>query len=98
MDLYGAGLLSQTHKEYDWLRTAYSGAKEGIPDDIPESKGKHVTTTIYIDANIMTKSVAEHHDQVSGRVATGCLRLVNATPSHWHAKKLQLKLQCLDLK
>ena len=27
------------HKEYDWQRTVYSGAKEEVPHDIPEPKG-----------------------------------------------------------
>ena len=46
-----------------------------IPHDIPEPKGKHVTTTTYVDANL-------HHDQVNGKAATACLHIVNATPSH----------------
>ena len=68
------------HKEYDWQRTVYLGAKEEIPHDIPEPKGKHVTTTTYVDANL-------HHDQVTGRAVTACLHIVNATPSHWHTKR-----------
>ena len=70
------------HKEYDWQRTVavYSGAKEEIPHDIAEPKGKHVTTTTYVDANL-------HHDQVTGRAVTACLYLVNATPSNWHIKR-----------
>ena len=40
------------HKEYDWQRTVYGGAKEEIPHDIPEPKGKQVTTTTYVDANL----------------------------------------------
>ena len=64
----------------DWQRTVYSGAKEEVPHDIPEPKGKHVTTTTYVDANL-------HHDQVTGRAGTACLHLVNATPSHWHTKR-----------
>ena len=39
-----------------------------------------MTTTTYVDANL-------HHDQVTGRAATACLHLVNATPSHWHTKR-----------
>ena len=27
------------HKEYDWQRTVYGGAKKEIPHDIPEPKG-----------------------------------------------------------
>ena len=39
-----------------------------------------MTTTTYVDANL-------HHDQVTGRAATACLHLVNATLSHWHTKR-----------
>ena len=62
------------HKEYDWQRTVYSGVKEEIPHDNPEPKGKHVTTTTYVDANL-------HCDQVTGRAFTAYLHTVNATPS-----------------
>ena len=58
----------------------YSGAKEEVPHDISEPKGKHVTTTRDVDANL-------HHDEVTGRAVTACLHLVNATPSHWHTKR-----------
>ena len=68
------------HKEYDWQKTVYSAAKEEVPHDIPESEGKHVTTTTYVGANL-------HHDQVTGRAVTACLHLVSATPSHWHTKR-----------
>ena len=68
------------HREYDWQRTEYSGAKKEIPHDIPEPKGKHVRPTTYVDANLC-------HDQVTGRAVTACLHIVNATPSHWHTKR-----------
>ena len=68
------------HKEYDRQRSVYAGAIEEIPHDIPEPKGKHVTTTTYVDSNL-------HHGQVTGRAVTACLHLVNATPSHWHSKR-----------
>ena len=68
------------HREYDQQRTVYADTKEEIPHDIPKPKGKHVTTTTYVDANL-------HHDQVAGRAVTACLHLVNATPSHWHTKR-----------
>ena len=72
------------HKEYDWLKTTvYSEAKEEVPNDIPEPKGRHVTTTTttYVDANL-------HHDQVTGRAVTACLHLVvNATLTHWYTKR-----------
>ena len=68
------------HKEYDQQRIAYSGVKEEIPHYIPEPKGKYLTTTTYVDANL-------HHDQVTGRTVTACLHLVNSTHSHWHTKR-----------
>ena len=68
------------HKEYDRQRTVYVGAKEEIPHDIPEPKGKHVTTTTSVDANL-------HHDQVTGKAVTACLHIGNATPSHWYTKR-----------
>ena len=68
------------HREYDWQRTLYAGTKEEIPYDISEPKGKYVTTTTYVDANL-------HHFQVTDRAVTACLNLVNATPSHWQTKR-----------
>ena len=65
------------HKEYNWQRTVYAGTKEEIPH---EPKGKHVTKTTYVDANL-------HNDQVTGRAVTAYLHLVNTTPSHWHTKR-----------
>ena len=61
-------------------RTVYEGAKEEIPHDIPEPKGKYETTTTYVDTNL-------HHDQVTGKAVTVCLHIVNATPSHWYTKR-----------
>ena len=78
--LYAPDYSNLPHGEYDLQRTVYAGAKEEIPHDILEPKGKHVTTTTYVDANL-------HHDQVTGRAVTACLHLVNATPSHWHTKR-----------
>ena len=43
--------------------------------DITEPKGKHQTSTKYIDANL-------NHDQVTGRAVAACLHLVIATPTH----------------
>ena len=68
------------HREYDLWRTVYAGARQEIPHDTPEPKGKHVTTTTYVVGNL-------HHDQVSGRAVSACLHLVNATPSDWHTKR-----------
>ena len=79
------------HKEYDWQRTVYGGAKEEIPHDIPDPKGKHVTTTTYVDANL-------HHDQVAGKAVTACLHIVTAHhPIGTPKDKQQLRLQLMDL-
>ena len=67
-------------REYDCQMTDYAGTKQEIPHDIPEPKGKHVTTTTYVDANL-------HHDQVTGRAVTAYLHLVNETPSHLYTKR-----------
>ena len=53
------------HKEYDWQRTVYQGAKEEIPHDIPEQKESmrrelHMWVPIYI----MIKSLAEQLQHV----------------------------------
>ena len=72
--------LTYLTKEYDWQRTVYEGSKEEIPHDITELKGKYVTKTIYVDANL-------HHDQYTGKAATACLHIVNATPSLWYTKR-----------
>ena len=68
------------HKKFDWQRAVYVGAKEEIPHDIPEPKGKHVTTTTCVDANL-------HHDQVNGKAVTACLHIVNATSSDWYTRR-----------
>ena len=79
------------HKEYDWQRTVYGGAKEEIKHDIPEPKGKHVTTTTYVDANL-------HHDQVTGKALTACLHIeMQHHPIGTPKDKLQLRLQPMDL-
>ena len=66
--------------ECDLQRIVYSSTKEEVPHDIPEPKGKHVTTTTYVDANL-------HHDQVTGRAVTACLHLVKGIPTHWPTKR-----------
>ena len=57
---------SGAHKEYDWERTLYSGAKEVISDDIPEPKGKYHVTTKDVDASL-------HHDLTTGKAVTAFL-------------------------
>jgi hypothetical protein len=66
--------------EYDWTRSVYGEIKELLPKDAPEPLGNYVTTTSYVDANLM-------HDIVTGRSVTGILHLVNQTPIEWYSKK-----------
>ena len=68
------------HKEYDWQRTVYSGAKEEVPHNIPEPKGEHVRTKTNVDEN-------QHLDEVTGRAVAACFHLVNASPTHWHTRR-----------
>ena len=66
--------------EHDWSRSVYGEITELIPEDAPEPLGKYVTTSHYVDANLM-------HDLVTGRSVTATLHLVNKTPSDWYSKK-----------
>jgi len=63
----------------DWECTCYADAKEEIPLDAPEPKGKPVTMTSYFDANL-------YHNLISGKSVTGCLHLLNKTPIDWYSK------------
>ena len=66
-------------QEFDWSRTVYGSTKEIIPTDIPEPRGKSVTSVHYMDANL-------HHDLVTGRAVTAILHIVNGTPTDWYSK------------
>ena len=46
------------HKEYDWARTVYTGAREDLPHNLPKPLGKQVTSTHYVDVNL-------HYDLVT---------------------------------
>ena len=58
----------------------YGEPKEIIPHDAPTPLGRYVTTTHFVDANLM-------HCMVSGKSVTGILHLVNQTPIDWFSKK-----------
>ena len=66
--------------EYDWKYSVYGDSKEIIPTDAPEPKGRYVTTTSYVDANLM-------HCKATGKSVTGILHFVNQTPVEWYSKK-----------
>ena len=67
-------------QEFDWTRTVYSNASERIPEDCPTPLGRYVTTTHYVDANLM-------HDIVTGKSVTAVLHLLNGTPIDWYSKR-----------
>ena len=50
-------------KHYSWTETPYGDAKEEIPEDAPEPKGKAVRSTSFVDANLL-------HDVITGRSCT----------------------------
>jgi hypothetical protein len=66
--------------EHDWSKTVYRELKEIKPDDAPEPLGRFVTSTHYVDANLM-------HDVISGKSVTGILHLVNKPPIDSYSKK-----------
>ena len=65
--------------EYDWSRI-YGGVVEEIPKDAPEPLGKSVTTTTFLDANLL-------HDLITGRSVTAVLHFFNLTPGDWYSKR-----------
>ena len=67
-------------QEVDWSRTVYGSPKEIIPTDIPQTRGKYVTSVRYVDANL-------HHDLVTDRAVTAILHIVNGTPTEWYSKR-----------
>ena len=74
-------LSDLVQREWDWSSTPCGGAKEEIPDNIPEERGNEVDAVTYVDANLM-------HDYVSGKSVSGILHFINKTPMDWHGKKL----------
>ena len=58
--------------EYDWTRI-YGNVLEEIAKDAPEPLGKSVTTTTFLDANLL-------HDLITGRSVTAVLHFFNPTP------------------
>jgi hypothetical protein len=66
--------------KYNWDYSIYAGAKELIPEDVPEPLGNPVQLITYVDANL-------YHDLITGRSVTGILHLVNGTPFDWYSKK-----------
>ena len=65
--------------EYDWTRI-YGNVLEEIPKDVPEPLRKSVTTTTFLDANLL-------HDLITGRSVTAVLHFFNLTPGDWYSQR-----------
>ena len=66
-------------KEYDW-EDFYRGAKEAIPTNAPEPRGRSVSTHCFVDASLA-------NDQSTRRSQTGILIFVNRAPILWYSKR-----------
>jgi delta-aminolevulinic acid dehydratase/porphobilinogen synthase len=65
--------------EVDW-KEYYPGAKEAIPDNIPEPRGRLVTTTCFVDADHAGCRFTRHSH-------SGILIFVNRAPILWFSKR-----------
>ena len=65
---------------HDTWSEFYPDAEEELPPDMPEPRGRLATITAYVDAD-------HAHDQVTRRLVTGILLLINNTPMAWISKR-----------
>ena len=65
--------------EYDWTKI-YGNVLEDIPKDAPVPLGKSVTTTTFLDTNLLL-------DLITGRSVTPALHFFNLTPGDWYSKR-----------
>ena len=63
----------------EW-KYVYGECREQIPENAPEAKGKPITITSFVDANLM-------HCMATGRSASGVLHMLNKTPIEWFSKR-----------
>ncbi len=68
-----------TIEQPEW-KYIYGECEEQIPDNMPEPKGKTVTITTFVDANLM-------HDVITGRSVSGIIHMMNKTPIEWFCKR-----------
>ena len=65
--------------EYDLTRI-YGNVLEEVPKAAPPPLGKSVTTTTFLDANLL-------HDLITGRSVTAVLHFFNLTHGDWYSKR-----------
>jgi len=66
--------------DHSWERTAYVGAEELIPEDIPRPLGDPVRMVSHVDSNLC-------HNMLNGEAVTAILHFLSQTPFDWHSKK-----------
>ena len=66
-------------KECDW-KSFYSSAKEAIPGNAPEPRGKDVDLRLFVDSD-------HAGDTVTRRSRTGFFIFMNMALVSWHSKK-----------
>ena len=66
--------------EHFLLRTIYGNVIEELPKNAPEPLEKSVTTTTFLDANLL-------HDLITGSSDTAVLHFFNLTPGGWYSKR-----------
>jgi hypothetical protein len=65
---------------YDWQHSVYGNVTEILPKDAPAPRGNSVTSTSYVDANLM-------HNVLTGHSVTSILHFLNQTPIDTYSKK-----------
>jgi hypothetical protein len=73
-------LSSYSIPNYDWMNTIYGDFREEVPANAPPPLGHYVTTSHYVDANLM-------HNLVTGKLVTGCIYFFNQTLIDVYTKK-----------
>ncbi len=58
----------------------YGDCEESIPENMPKPKGKPITITTFVDADLM-------HDLITGRSVSGIIHMMNKTPIEWFCKR-----------
>jgi len=66
--------------DYSWERTAYVGATELTPGDIPRPLGGPVRMVSCVDSDLC-------HNMLNGKAVTAILHFLNQTPFDWYSKK-----------
>lgn len=66
-------------QEHDW-KAFYGDAKEAIPDNAPEPRGKEIDLRIYVDSD-------HAGDKLTRRSRTGYLVYLNMAPIAWYSKR-----------